>query len=269
MNTDYTSFTHRTAMVIGADAQQRLQQSRVMLIGLGGVGSWCAEGLVRSGVSNLTIVDSDIVCATNINRQAQATAKNIGQSKARELGRRLLDINPGADIDIRHAVFDASTCDEFALESRDYVIDAIDSIANKTLLIEKCVTLGVSVFSSMGAAAKTDPSKIRTGLLSETTICPLARIMRSNLRKRGITTDIPCVYSIESPVSPAVPSLCGTCGCECSDDRSRAASEGLTATDWCEGKKRINGAMVHITAIFGFTLAGMVIQDIVRTMSLK
>jgi tRNA threonylcarbamoyladenosine dehydratase len=249
-------------MVLGSAAMELLRRTRVMVVGLGGVGSWCAEALVRTGITDIAIVDSDIICATNINRQVQATSENIGESKATELAKRLAVINPSANIGAIHGVFNVSSCGDFALERYDYVIDAIDSIASKVHLIERCVALGVPVYSSMGAGAKTDPSMIRTGLLSKTTVCPLARIIRRNLRKVQVSTEIPCVYSLEPPVVPTVPSLCGSGDCACSDDRCRVNAEGSPSTDWCERKKQINGALVHITAVFGFMLAGMVIQDI-------
>lgn len=259
----YKNIIHRTEMVLGSDTMKLISETKVIVFGAGGVGSWCAESLIRSGIINLTIVDSDIVCATNINRQIQATSLNIGESKSAEIKKRLKEINPHAEIRSLHAIYDENTSDSFNLSSYNYVIDAIDSIKNKVHLIEQCVKSDITIYSSMGAAAKTDPSKIKTSLLSNTKVCPLARNVRKGLRQKNISTDIICVFSEEIPVEPAVESICisGKCGCKCDREKFSNAS-GNESVDWCASKKRINGALVHITAVFGFFLAGLVINDI-------
>jgi tRNA threonylcarbamoyladenosine dehydratase len=263
MNDFYDNMTHRTLMVIGEAALERLRTSRVIIFGVGGVGSWCAEALVRSGLVNCTIVDSDIVCPTNINRQIQALARNIGESKVEEMRKRLLDINPSAAITARHTAFDENSCGDFDLSSYDYVIDAIDSLKNKVLLIERCAALRVKIFSSMGAGAKTDPAKIRIDYLSNTKNCPLARAVRRRLRKNNIDIKLPCVYSEELPVDPAAETVCGSGDCPCALDREKFCAEHDDAPiDWCGMKKQINGALVHVTGTFGFMLAGLVINDI-------
>jgi tRNA A37 threonylcarbamoyladenosine dehydratase len=259
----YANIIHRSEMVLGPEAMKAMAAGRVIIFGLGGVGSWCAECLVRSGILDLTIVDSDIVCPTNINRQIQATSKNIGKSKADELAIRLREINPGAAVKSIHGYYDETTCGNFILSDYDYVIDAIDSLKNKILLIKNSIDAGTVIYSSMGAGARMDPSKIKTGLISATKNCPLARRVRRMLRAENISSDVVCVYSDELPVKPAVVSMCGTCGCSCSDDRESYSREtGTEAVDWCAKKKQINGALPHITAIFGFMLAGLVINDI-------
>ena len=262
MESLYTDLTHRTELVLGTAAIGRIGEIRVLVIGVGGVGSWCAEGLLRSGVRKMTVVDSDIICPTNLNRQIESTAANLGRPKADEMRDRLLSINPGAEITAVNKTFTAESAESFNLTSYDYVIDAIDSVADKVLLLELCLRGGVKIFSSMGAGAKTDPSRIRAVKLSRTSVCPLARAVRRGLRQRGVTADPMCVYSDESPVSPAAESVCGTGNCACCDMRDAHNENGGNAVDWCAKKKRINGALVHITAIFGFTLASLVIQDI-------
>ena len=263
MNNFYDNMTHRTLMVIGEKALDSLGKKNVIIFGVGGVGSWCAEALVRTGLVNLTIVDSDIICPTNINRQIQALAGNIGESKVEEMKKRLLDINPSAAVIARHTAYDENSCGEFDLPSYDYVIDAIDSLKNKVLLIEQCLAARVKVFSSMGAGAKTDPAKIRLDYLSNTKNCPLARAVRRRLRKDNITAELPCVYSEELPVEPAAETVCGSGDCPCARDREKfCANHDEAPVDWCGMKKQINGALVHITGIFGFMLAGLVIQDI-------
>jgi tRNA threonylcarbamoyladenosine dehydratase len=250
-------------MVLGPEIIKAISRVSVIIFGVGGVGSWCAESLVRTGILNLTIVDSDIICPTNINRQAQATSLNIGKSKVEEMRSRLLSINPDANINAIHAAYDETTCETFDLASYDYVIDAIDSLKNKILLLEKCVESGTTVYSSMGAGARSDPTRIKIDFISKTSGCPLARRVRKLLREKNITADIPCVYSDEQPVSPAVETLCGSGECVCVHDRASFCSENDTESiDWCGMKKQVNGALVHVTGVFGFMLAGMVIQDI-------
>lgn len=253
----YRSMIQRSEMVLGPDVMRAIAGKKVIIFGVGGVGSWCAEGLIRSGFMNLTVVDSDRVCATNINRQLQATSLNVGKPKVFEIAERLRSINPLADITAIDSVYDSSTSASFSLPSRDYVIDAIDSISNKVHLIETCLNSGVKIFSSMGAAAKTDPSRIKPALLTDTKNCPLARIVRKELRHRRLTTDVMCVYSDELPVEPR------TIPPEDTESSNHTGGE----SQWDARKKRINGALVHITAIFGFHLTSLVINDIVKNMT--
>lgn len=259
----YRNMGQRTELVIGTEALDRMSRARVIVFGLGGVGSWCAEALVRSGVTRLTIVDSDVVCVTNVNRQAQATSRSIGRPKAGELRARLLEINPGAEIVAFDKAFAPETKDEFGIASYDYVVDAIDSVSNKLLLIETCLRLGKKIVSSMGAGARSDPSKVRSDKLSKTSNCSLARVVRRQLGKKRVRTDFLCVYSTELPVRPAAETSCGSGACPCEADRAAAAAANPCAgIDWCARKKRINGALVHITGTFGFALAGLVVRDI-------
>ncbi len=253
-HTPVSRLLHRTELLLGKDVMTRLAEVRVLLFGVGGVGSWSAEALVRSGVGYLTLVDSDVICATNVNRQLQATAANIGMSKVDELRARLLEINPAADIVATKRLYEAATAEEFDLRAYDYVLDAIDTLKNKVLLIRRCLEAGVTVFASMGAGAKLDPTQIRTAPLSRTKHCPLARMVRKRLRQAGVEADCLCVYSEELPRENRGRTFCGsaTCACPPSDD-----------ANLCLAKARINGTLVHVTAPFGFALAGLVIQDVV------
>jgi tRNA threonylcarbamoyladenosine dehydratase len=265
VNNCYKTMTSRVEMLLGTHAMERLMKIRVIIFGVGGVGSWCAESLIRSGVINLTVVDPDSVCPTNINRQVQATSLNTGKLKVMEIKKTLLEINPEADITARQEAYDETTGGNFDLKSYDYAVDAIDIVRNKVHLIENCVKAGVKIFSSMGAASKKDPSKIKIDLLSNTKTCPLAREVRRGLRKAGVTADIPCVYSDELPSAPLIDNsftgeICGSdIGGE--DDNNAAGESGA---GWSGRKKKVNGAVVHITAIFGFTLAGLVINDLLK-----
>jgi len=256
MNQTISNLRHRSEMVIGPTAMRSLNSVNIIIFGVGGVGSWCAEALVRSGAQNLTIVDSDIICATNLNRQLQSTSENIGNIKVDELQKRLLSINPTGNFKAINKVWDKETKDQFELEKYDYVIDAIDSLQNKLLLIEEAIRLNKKIFCSMGAGAKVNTSKIKKAYLKDTKVDPLAREVRTQLQKRGNKTKIPVVFSEEIPILPQVESFCGTAACSCTKDRSEQT------VDWCAKKKRINGALVHITGIFGLTLSSMVIQDL-------
>ncbi len=259
---------HRTTMLVGKPAMARLTNIHVALFGVGGVGSWTAEALIRSGIEHLTLVDSDDVCSTNINRQLQATTVNIGKSKVDELKKRLLEINPHANIEAHHIAYTGRTCEQFDLKTYDYVLDAIDSLQYKVMLIERSLDAGTTVYSSMGAGAKLDPTQVKAGPLSRTRMCPLARMVRKRLGKKCVTKDFLCVYSEEVPLDPKTETLCGTSECACSHSPVPPTTVPQQLDDnnpdWCARKTQINGTAVHVTAVFGFTLAGLVIQDVVK-----
>lgn len=240
---------------------ERLAATRAILFGVGGVGSWCAEALVRSGIGHLTIVDSDVICITNANRQLQATSGNVGKVKVDELRMRLLEINPLADVAARQEIYSPDTRDNFALESYDYILDAIDSLSCKVDLLITAMATGKTAFSSMGAACKLDPTRIRTASIWETKGCGLAREVRKRLRRREVEGDFQCVYSDELvPNLGAAKSACGTGECLCPKNTNEATGE---ANDiWCSTKAQINGSLAHITGSFGFALAGLVVQDV-------
>ena len=235
----------RAELLLGDEAMSRIAEKRVIIFGVGGVGSWCAESLVRSGIRKLTIVDSDRVCITNINRQLMATTKTVGAVKVDALKERLLTINPSAEITALQQIFTAETADSFQLDTYDYIIDAIDSLKDKALLILMATSLRPSggdrrgaFFSSMGAALKLDPTKIQVAEFWKVKGDPLARALRNRFKrdKQFPRRKFQCVYSDEllenkMPVDP--------------NDRG-------------------NGTIAHITAIFGFMLAGLVIQDAVN-----
>ena len=254
--------------MIGEAALKKLAATRVILFGVGGVGSWCAEALIRSGVGHLTIVDNDVICVTNINRQLQATAKNVGKSKVLALQERLLDIHPDADITALQKVYNKETREEFKLTDYDYVIDAIDSLSHKVDLIASAMASGVTLFSAMGAASKLDATTIRVDSIWKSQGCPLAKFVRKRLRQRGATGDCLCVYSEELlPSFEAVKAACGSAQCFCPKQLDDEGNE-IPSDVWCHQKAQINGSMVHITGAFGFNLAGLVVQDVVRKASI-
>lgn len=255
----------RTELLIGNMALTQLQQKRVIIFGVGGVGSWCAESLIRSGIRRLTIVDSDRVCITNINRQLMATTQTIGQVKVESLRQRLLSINPSAEITAIQQVFTAETADDFDIGNYDYIIDAIDSLKDKALLIDMACRTKARFFSSMGAALKIDPTRIQVAEFWRVTGDPLARALRKRFKKFGQfpRRKFLCVFSDELLANKGHNATCGTEKCMCPKAKAGPGDPALLNHEWCSSKAQINGTLAHITAIFGFTLAGLVIKDAV------
>lgn len=202
---------------MGDEAMKHIAQKRVIVFGVGGVGSWCAESLVRSGIRQLTIVDSDRVCITNINRQLMATTKTVGQVKVEALKERLLTINPKAEITALQQIFSAETADSFQLETYDYIIDAIDSLKDKTTLILLACQTKAKLFSSMGAALKLDPTRIKVTEFWKVKGDPLARALRNKFKKDKVfpKRKFLCVYSDELLKNLGQNSTCGTEQCMC------------------------------------------------------
>ncbi len=192
----------RTIQLIGEDAVNRLAASRVILFGVGGVGSFTAEALCRAGVGHITLVDGDTVAESNLNRQLVALHSTVGRSKAEVMKERMLDINPEADIQALTLFYDADTAGQIDLSACDYVVDAIDSVTSKLLLIDSCHRLNVPSISCMGAGNKLDPTQFEVADISKTSVCPLARVMRRELKNRGIQHH-KVVYSKEPPVNPS------------------------------------------------------------------
>ena len=256
---------NRAQLLLGSDAMERLGNIRVIIFGVGGVGSWCAESLVRSGIIHLTVVDSDRVCITNINRQLMATVKTVGQVKVEALKERLLTINPMAEIDARQQIFSEETADSFCLESYDYIIDAIDSLKDKRLLIEMACQTKAVFFSSMGAALKMDPTRIKVAEFWKVEGCPLARALRQRFKrlKRKPARKFLCVYSDELLENKGQNASCGTEKCMCPKAKNGPGDAALLNHEWCSSKAQINGSLMHITAIFGMTIAGLVVKDAV------
>lgn len=238
---------NRTQLLLGPEAMQRLSTCHVAVFGVGGVGSWAAEALIRTGLGHLTIVDADRVSPTNINRQSEALQSTVGEVKVESMRSQLLNINPEADITAIDKVYTASTAEDFNLEEYDYIIDAIDSLSDKALLILNTTSCHhPRLFSSMGAALKLDPTKISVAEFWKVQGCPLAAALRRRFRKSGEMPrrKFPCVYS---------PELLTNRG---------EVPEDFTDPAQAYGKRSVNGSLCHITAIFGMTLAGLVIEKI-------
>ena len=254
----------RSELLLGDDTMRRIASKRVIIFGVGGVGSWCAESLVRSGIRQLTIVDSDRVCITNINRQLMATTKTVGQVKVEALRERLLTINPSAEITAMQKIFTKDTACDFDLGSYDYIIDAIDSLKDKALLILMACQTKAKLFSSMGAALKMDPTRIKVTEFWKVTGDPLARALRKKFKSQAQfpKRKFQCVYSDELLTNRGHNATCGTEHCMCPKAKAGPGDPSLLNHEWCSSKAQINGTMAHITAIFGFMLAGLVLKDI-------
>ena len=254
----------RAELLLGEEQMTAIASRRVILFGVGGVGSWCAETLVRSGIHRLTIVDGDVVATSNINRQLPATTATIGLPKVHVLRERLLQINPDAQIEAVCGRYNADTAESFHLEQYNYVIDAIDSLQNKADLILHATGLKVKFYSSMGAALKMDPTRIKVAEFWKVTGCPLGAALRNKFKrsKRFPKRKFKCVYSDELLKNKGVNHSCGTEQCLCPKAQTGPGKAELVNHEWCSSKAQINGTMAHITAIFGFMLAGLVLQDI-------
>ena len=270
----------RSELLLGTSAMQRIAEARVIIFGVGGVGSWCAESLIRSGIRHLTIVDSDRVCITNCNRQSMATSKTIGQVKVDALRNRLLEINPDANIIAFQKIYDASTASSFELESYEFVIDAIDSLTEKTELILHATSLPkhIHFFSSMGAALRIDPFKVRATEFWKIQGDALARALRNKFKRQKTfpSRKFLCVYSEETPLKNLGENkACGTSFCMCPKAKLLSGIRGtdsaiydapgdqrLVEHEWCTSKAQINGSLSHITGIFGMALSGLVIQTL-------
>ena len=266
MSTIEKAIYNRTELLLGDDVMQRLAAAKVIIFGVGGVGSWCAEGLVRSGVTHLTIVDSDRVCITNVNRQLMATTKTVGQVKVDALKAHLLEINPKAEIEAIQAIYCAETADSFDLDSYDYVIDAVDSLKDKVLLILRATASKAKFYCSLGAALKTDPLKVKVAEFWNVRGCPLGAALRKKMKRAGTfpAHKFLCVYDDEVLPNRGHCQSCGTEKCMCPKAKNGPGDPELLNHEWCSSKAQINGTTVHITAIFGMTLSGLIIDDIYK-----
>jgi len=239
----------RLALLASAKAAEAIQKSRVIIVGIGGVGSWCAEALIRSGVGSMTLVDSDTVSISDFNRQVQALSGNLDRKKTEALKERFNGINPSCEVISLPHFFSREDAGLLNLSEADYIIDAIDTIESKLDLIETVTAVGKRFFSSMGMAWKLDPTQIRTADIWETSGCPLARLVRQGLKKRGFSGHFTVVYSTEKP--------------------SRGEKEGLSLNEASAKnnavggrKKAVLGSAMPVTATAGMVLASLVIRDI-------
>ncbi len=253
----------RTELLFGKERMERVMSKKVIIFGIGGVGSWCAESLIRSGIQHLTIVDSDRVCMTNINRQLHATTLTVGEVKTEALKKRLLEINPAAEITAIQKIYNKDNHDFFELDKYDFIIDAIDSLGSKTHLIRQATRTNAVFICSMGASLKLDPTRIRVAEFWKVIGCPLGSKIRKMIKKGDLPAKkFRCVFSDEVIENSGSGSSCGTDKCLCPKTKNAPGDPELADHEWCSQKAVINGTVAHITAIYGFTIAGLVIQDI-------
>jgi tRNA A37 threonylcarbamoyladenosine dehydratase len=242
----------RTELLIGKEGLDKLKKSKVVVFGVGGVGSYTIEALARAGVGELIIVDDDTVCLTNLNRQIHATYKTISQSKVEVMKERILSINRGCNV-ITHEIF--VTKDNISTiipDDADYVVDAIDTVSAKLGLVEYCNEKDIKIMSCMGTGNKLDPTQFKVTDIFKTKICPLAKVMRSELRKRGIEK-LKVVYSEEVPIKPAYDVVTCKTGCVCTG-----------GTKKCAIKRQIPGSISFVPPVAGMIIGGEVIKDILE-----
>ena len=243
----------RTELLIGKEAMQRLYGARVAVFGIGGVGGYVVEALARSGVGAFDLIDDDKVCLTNINRQIIATRKTIGKYKVDVMEERVHSINPEALVTVHKCFYLPETADRFDFTQYDYVVDAVDTVTAKLEIIMRAKEAQVPVISCMGAGNKLDPTQFHVADIYKTTMCPLAKVMRRELKKRGVKK-LKVVYSTESPVKPLenMENSCKT-GCVCPPG----------TTHKCTDRRAIPGSISFIPSVAGLILAGEVIQDLI------
>lgn len=231
----------RTQVLLTPEECERLSQARILVAGLGGVGSYCAEALARAGVGQLTLIDHDLIALTNINRQLPALLSTVGLPKAGVVAARITDINPGCRLTVIPDFITPENVASLVPAEFDYVIDCIDSLNCKVGLVAHCVEQGIPVASSMGAGNKLDPTKVRVADIAETSMCALAAVMRKRLRKRGIDRGVLTVFSYERGRAPLPP--------EPVEGHGRA--------------RAVNGTISYMPPIFGLMLAGAVVQKLI------
>lgn len=241
----------RTELLIGKDALKKLCESKVAVVGIGGVGSFVVEGLARSGVGRFLLVDDDLICVTNINRQLHATSKTIGKPKVEVMRERILEINPKAEVKTIQRFYMPEYGNEIIQGDEDYIVDAVDTVTAKIDLVVYAKKLGIPVISAMGAGNKLDPTRFEVSDIYKTSVCPLAKVMRRELKKRGIDA-LKVVYSKEEPIKPAE-----------SDEKMAGATDSLPERPKGTGKRQIPGSVSFVPSVMGLIIAGEVIKDLI------
>ena len=242
----------RTQLLLGAEAMEKLKGARVAVFGIGGVGGYVCEGLVRSGVGAFDLVDDDKVCLTNLNRQIIATRKTVGKYKVDVMRERMLEINPDCDVRVHKCFYLPETAAEFNFSDYDYVVDAVDTVSAKLSLAVQAQAAGVPIISAMGAGNKLDGSRFRISDISETRVCPLARVMRRELKKRGVRR-LKVVWSDEQPTRP-LEDMANSCRYHCICPPGAAHK--------CTDRRDIPGSTAFVPPIVGLLMAGEVIKDL-------
>ena len=244
----------RTELLLGKDAMEKLADSRVAVFGIGGVGGYTVEALARSGVGTIDIIDDDKVCLTNINRQIYATQKTVGKYKVDVAKERILEINPQANVNIFKTFYSPETADLFDFNNYDYVVDAIDTVTGKIELVMNADKTGTPIISSMGAGNKLNPAEFEVADIYKTSVCPLAKVMRHELRKRGIKK-LKVVYSKEKPITP-IEDMAISCKAHCICPPGTARK--------CTQRRHVPGSNAFVPPVVGLIIAGEVIKDLYK-----
>ena len=249
----------RTQLLLGPEAMQTLSTSMVAVFGIGGVGSFAAEALARSGVGGIALFDDDTICLTNINRQLIATLSTVGKPKVEVMRDRILDINASAKVEVNAVFYGADNADEYDLSRYSYIIDAIDTVSSKLILIERAKAANVPIISCMGAGNKLDPTTFEVSDIYKTSVCPLAKVMRRELRARGIES-LKVVYSkeIPTPLSESDEISCKN-NCICPPDSKRN----------CAVRRQVPGSISFVPSVAGLILAGEAIKDLTNIHSAR
>ena len=242
----------RTQLLLGESAMQELANKRVAVFGIGGVGGYACEALVRSGIGAFDLIDDDKVCLTNLNRQIIATRKTVGQYKIDVMKERMLDINPDIEVNVHKCFFLPENAEEFPFAQYDYVVDAVDTVTAKIELVMKAKEMKVPIISSMGAGNKLDPTAFRVADIYKTRVCPLAKVMRRELKKRGIKK-LKVVYSQEKPTRP-IEDMSISCRSHCICPPGAAHK--------CTERRDIPGSTAFVPSVVGLIIAGEVIKDL-------
>ncbi|MBP5743330.1 MAG: tRNA threonylcarbamoyladenosine dehydratase [Oscillospiraceae bacterium] len=244
----------RTQLLLGQDAMEKLSRCRVAVFGIGGVGGYAVEALARSGIGALDLIDDDRVCLTNINRQILATRKTVGKYKVDVAAERVKEINPHCTVRGWKTFYLPETAAEFDFSGYDYVVDAIDTVSGKIQLVLAAQAAGTPIISSMGAGNKLDPTAFRVADITQTSVCPLARVMRRELKKRGVR-HLKVVYSKEQPIRPLEDmSISCRANCICPPGTKRH----------CTDRRDIPGSVAFVPSVVGLIIAGEVVKDLVK-----
>ena len=242
----------RTELLLGKEAMDKLANSRVAVFGIGGVGGYVCEALVRTGVGAFDLIDDDKVCLTNLNRQIIATRKTVGQYKVDVMKERMLEINPKVDVRVHKCFFLPENAEEFPFEEYDYIVDAVDTVTAKISLVMKAQEMNIPIISSMGAGNKLDASKFQVADIYKTKVCPLAKVMRRELKKRGVKK-LKVVYSEEQPTRP-IEDMSVSCRTHC------ICPPG--AKHKCTERRDIPGSVSFVPSVVGLIIAGEVVKDL-------
>ncbi len=244
----------RTELLFGKEAMDKLAGSKVAVFGIGGVGGYVCEALVRSGIGAFDLIDDDKVCLTNLNRQIIATRSTVGKYKTDVMRDRMLDINPNVEVEVHKCFFLPENADDFPWDSYDYVVDAVDTVTAKIALVMKCKEKNIPIISSMGAGNKLDGSQFKVADIYKTKVCPLAKVMRRELKKRGVKK-LKVVYSEEIPTRP-IEDMAISCRNNC------ICPPG--AEHKCTERRDIPGSVAFVPSVAGLIIAGEVAKDLIR-----